>query len=295
MATLREVKKRIKSVVSTRRITAAMEMVAAANLRRAQQRVEQTKPYAAKLDQMLSHLASASTGEIVHSYFEERPVKKRLLVVITSDKGLCGAFNANVIRRTTHLLGESKAQGIENELFLVGKKGNDFFKSRDWPILQIEDDWRGALDYNRARDIVRFLTDRFVSGETDEISLIYTTFISLAKYQVTTQSYLPVLKPEVGEGDEDSEGGPAKDYIFEPNAEEIYSALMPSYATTKMVTALAESFASEHGSRMVAMNAATTNAGEMIDNLNLVYNKARQSQITKELLEIVSGANALAG
>lgn len=292
MATLRDVKKRIKSVISTRRITAAMEMVAAANLRRAQQRVEQTKPYAAKLDQMLSHLASASTGEIVHPYFEERPVKKRLLVVVTSDKGLCGAFNANVIRRAAHLLGESKAQGIEVELFLIGKKGNDFFKSRDWPILKLEEDWRGALDYNRARDIVRFLTDRFVAGETDEINLIYTTFITLAKYRVSTESYLPVPKPEVGD---DEAGGSAKEYIFEPDSEQIYSALMPSYATTKMVTALAESFTSEHGSRMVAMNAATTNAGEMIDNLNLVYNKARQSQITKELLEIVSGANALAG
>lgn len=292
MATLREVKKRIKSVISTRRITAAMEMVAAANLRRAQQRVEQTKPYAAKLDQMLSHLASASTGEIMHPYFEERPVKQRTLVVVTSDKGLCGAFNANVIRQANRLLKESQAQGIETELFLIGKKGNDFFKSRDWPIIKIEEDWRGALDYNRARDIVRFLTDRFVDGTTDEIGLIYTTFISLAKYKVTIQNYLPVPKPEVGD---DEAAGTAKEYIFEPDSEHIYAALMPSYATTKMVTALAESFASEHGSRMVAMNAATTNAGEMIDNLNLVYNKARQGQITKELLEIISGANALTG
>lgn len=292
MATLREVKKRIKSVISTRRITAAMEMVAAANLRRAQQRVEQTKPYAAKLDQMLSHLASASTGEIMHPYFEERPVKRRTLVVVTSDKGLCGAFNANVIRQANRLLKESQAQGIETELFLIGKKGNDFFKSRDWPILKIEEDWRGALDYNRARGIVRFLTDRFVDGTTDEIGLIYTTFISLAKYKVTIQNYLPVPKPEVGD---DEAAGTAKEYIFEPDSAHIYAALMPSYATTKMVTALAESFASEHGSRMVAMNAATTNAGDMIDNLNLVYNKARQGQITKELLEIISGANALTG
>jgi F-type H+-transporting ATPase subunit gamma len=243
---------------------------------------------------MLSHLAMASSTEINHPYFEIRPVRKRTLVVVTSDKGLCGAFNANVIRKANNWLKESDAAGIASELLLVGKKGNDFFKRRDWQILNVEADWKGALDYNRARDIVRFLTDRFISGETDEISLIYTTFVSLAKYVVTTQDYLPVPRPEIGEA-AGEHLNVNREYIFEPDAEEIYAALMPSYATTKMVTALAESFASEHGSRMVAMNAATKNALEMIDRLTLDYNKARQAQITKELLEIVSGANALAG
>lgn len=293
MATLREVKNRIRSVISTRRITAAMEMVAAANLRRAQQRAEETKPYADKLNSMLSHLASASSGEIVHPYFEERPVKRRTLVIVASDKGLCGAFNSNVIRKATKWLEEKQDDGIETELFLIGKKANDHFKSRPWPILGLEDEWKGALDYNRARDIVKLLTNRFVAGETDEITLIHTTFLSLAKYRVDLSGYLPVERPEVD--DDDEHAGTAKEYLFEPDSEEIYAALMPSYATTKMVTALAQSFAAEHGSRMVAMSAATKNAGEMIDSLTLDYNKARQGQITKELLEIISGANALTG
>jgi F-type H+-transporting ATPase subunit gamma len=292
MATLREVKKRIRTVISTRRITNAMEMMAAAMLRRAQQRVEQARPYAAKLDEMLSHLAAAATEEIIHPYFEERPVKKRTVVLISSDKGLCGSFNANIIRRTTQYLADTKGDGAETELVLLGKKVNDFYKRRTIPIARYEGDWKGALNYDRARRVVSFLTDRFVSGETDEIVLIYTRFLSLVKYKVVAERYLPVARPEIGE---DDEVGTIAEYIFEPNSEQIYAALMPGYATTKLVTALVESFASEHGSRMVAMTAATKNAGEMIDRLTLDYNKARQAQITKELLEVVSGAEALKG
>ena len=290
MPTLREVKKRIRTVISTRRITRAMEMVSAAKLRRAQQRVEQAKPYAAKLDEMLSHLAAGATGEIVHPYFEERPIKKRTLVVISSDKGLCGSFNANVNRRAMQWIKED-AGLADLEIVAIGKKARDYFRRRQWPIARYEGDWSGVMDYNRMRDIVSYLTNRFVESETDRISLVYTRFISLVKYEVVVDQYLPVPKPEIGA--EDEIGG--REYIFEPNSEQIYAALMPSYATTKLVTALAESFASEHGSRMIAMNAATKNAGEMIDRLTLDYNKARQAQITKELLEIVSGAEALAG
>ena len=291
MATLREVQKRIRTVISTRRITSAMEKMAAAMLRRSQQRVEQAKPYAAKLDEMLSHLAAAATGEIVHPYFEERPIKKRTLVLISSDKGLCGSFNANVIRRANAWIAEHKDDGTEIELMLIGKKVNDYYKRRPYPILAYEGDWKGALNYERARKIVNMLTERFVAGDTDEIVLVYTHFISMAKYNVTDEQYLPVARPEVSE----EAGQHHSEYIFEPNSEQIYAALMPSYATTKMVTALVESFAAEHGSRMVAMNAATKNAGEMIENLTLEYNKARQAQITKELLEVVTGAEALKG
>ena len=289
MPTLREVKNRIRSVRSTSRITRAMEMVAAAKLRRAQQRVEQAKPYAAKLDEMLSHLAAAATEEIVHPFFEERPVKKKTLVVITSDKGLCGSFNTNINRKAGQYLREN-LEGADIDLITIGKKGNDYFKRRQWPISRYEGDWSGVMDYSRAREIVSYLTQRFVDGDTDRISLVYTRFISLVKYEVVIDQYLPVPRPEIGQEDA---GG--REYIFEPNSEKIYAALMPSYATTKMVTALAESFASEHGSRMIAMNAASKNAGEMIDRLTLDYNKARQAQITKELTEIVGGAEALAG
>ncbi len=286
MATLREVKKRIRTVVATRRITKAMEMVAASKLRRAQQRVVQAKPYAKKLDEMLSHLATASSGEIVHPYFEERPVRKRTLVVITSDRGLCGSFNSNILRRADLWLAEQKD---EIELVTIGKRGNDYYKRRRWPIVQFFGDWGGTLDYDKAKRIVGLLTDRFVTGQTDQISVIFTRFLSAVRYQVFNEQYLPVARPNV------TGAGAAAQYIFEPSPEQIYAALMPGYATTKLVTALVESFASEHGSRMIAMGAATTNSGEMISTLTLDYNKARQSQITKEILEVVSGAEALKG
>lgn len=292
MATLREVKKRIRTVVSTQRITRAMEMVAAAKLRRAQQRIEEARPYAAKMDEMLSHLAGASTGEIVHPYFEQREIKKRTLVLVASDRGFCGSFNSNVIRQASRWI--EKHQGEDLELVTIGKKGNDFFKRRPTPIERYWGDWGGTLSYDRARDVVSFLTDRFVSGDTDHISLLYTQFISTSKHRISLEDYLPIPPPQIPEDENDHAAG-SGEYIFEPDAEQIYAALMPGYATTKMVTALADSFASEHGSRMIAMNAATTNAGDMIQALTLDYNKARQAQITKELLEVVSGAEALRG
>ncbi|MCH7691600.1 MAG: ATP synthase F1 subunit gamma [candidate division Zixibacteria bacterium] len=286
MATLREVKKRIKTVVSTRRITSAMEMVAASKLRRAQQKIEQTRPYSQKMDEMLQHLAAGSSGDISHPFFEQRDPKKRTLVLVTSDRGLCGSFNSNVIRRAVNWLRE---EGLpEVEIVTVGKKGNDLLKSRQWEIINNFSDWGGQLNYSKAQDLVDFLTQRFVSGETDSIHLVYTQFISTVKYKIVIEPYLPLTRPESGEG-----AGIRSEYIFEPTPESIYESLMPSYALTKMVTVLVDSFAAEHGSRMVAMGNATSNAGEMVDDLTLLYNKTRQAQITKELLEVISGAEAL--
>ena len=179
----------------------------------------------------------------------------------------------------------------EIEIVTVGKRVRDYYKVRDIEILEYFSDWGGQLDYDRAKHMVSLLTDRFVSGDTDEITLIFTRFLSMVRYKLSTEQYLPVSRPEAV----DDEQGMTGDYIFEPTSEQIYAALMPSYATTKMVTALTESFASEHGSRMIAMGNATKNAGEMVDALTLDYNKARQAQITKELLEVVSGAEALKG
>jgi F-type H+-transporting ATPase subunit gamma len=264
-----------------------MEMVAAAKLRKAQQRVEQAKPYAKKMDEMLSHLAAAAAGEIVHSYFEARPIKKKTLVIIASDRGLCGSFNTNVIRKAEIWLGQQK--DCEVEIVTIGKRGNDYYKRRSTPIVKYFGDWGGVPNYDRAREITSFLTERFVSGQTDEITMVFTRFISTVRYQIVAEAYLPISKPVLKEGEQASE------YIFEPSPEEIYGALMPGYATTKLVTAIVESFASEHGSRMIAMGGATKNAGEMIQSLTLDYNKARQAQITKEILEVVSGAEALRG
>jgi len=287
MATLKAVKKRIRTVVSTKRITKAMEMVAAAKLRRAQQKVEQTRPYSRVMEQMLGHLAAASSDEtIMHPFFEVREIKKKTLVVVASDRGLCGSYNANILRKATQWLEENNA--FEPEVVTIGKRVNNFFKHHQWPIVSNYIDWDGKLDYDKTKDIVRFLTWRFLKKETDEITLMYTKFISTSRHQITDTCYLPVTKPK-----EKEETGYNVDYIFEPSAEAIYDAILPDYATSKMVTALAESFASEHSSRMLAMNNATTNADEMVQNLTLEYNKARQAQITKELLEVVSGAEAL--
>lgn len=274
---------------STRRITKAMEMVAAAKLRKAQQRVERAKPYAQRLDDMLSHLAAGSTSEIAHPFFEERPIKKKTLVVIVSDRGLCGSFNTNVFRRADEWLEGSG--DAEVEIVAVGKRANDYYKRRQWPIAECCDDWAGVIDYERARQIAGMLTERFASGQTDEIDFAFTRFLSIVRYRVVVEKYLPVPRPEVT----DKGRANISEYIFEPNSEKIYAALMPSYANTKMITTLVESFASEHGSRMMAMGNATRNAGEMVDTLTLDFNKARQTQITKELLEVVSGAEALRG
>jgi F-type H+-transporting ATPase subunit gamma len=288
MPTLRQVKKRIRSVISTRQITKAMEMVAAAKLRKAQMKIMQVRPYSEKLDHILIHLSASASGELMHPYFESREVKKRTMVLITADRGMCGSFNSNLISRARMWLQDKDPENTE--LVLIGKKGNDYFKRRDYPIVKLFDDWGGNLDYTKARDIVDLLTQRFVDGETDEITLIYTQFISTTKYRITEAMYLPVERPDV---DEAAVGH--QEYIFEPSPEAIFTDLMPRYAYTKMITALADSFASEHGTRMIAMGAATKNAGEMIDNLTLQYNKARQAAITKELLDIVGGAEALNG
>ncbi|MCH9031670.1 MAG: ATP synthase F1 subunit gamma [candidate division Zixibacteria bacterium] len=287
MPTLQEIKSRIRSVKSTRQITKAMEMVAAAKLRRAQAGATQARPYANSMSAMLKSLAEASTGDISHPYFEEREIKKRTLVLVTSDKGLCGSFNTNLIRKAQHWLDQFSPSEVD--LVLIGRRGADYFRRREFQIVANYHDWGGQLNYTTARQIVAFLTGRFMAKETDSIHLIYPRFVSISVSKITNDTYLPIKKP----AQESVQAGSAKQYIFEPGPKEIYSELMSSYVLTTMVTVLLDSFASEHGSRMIAMGAATKNAGELIDNLSLTYNKARQTKITTELLEIVSGAEAL--
>lgn len=288
MPSLRDVKKRIRSVISSRQITKAMEMVAAAKLRKAQLKVIQVRPYSEKMDHILESLSAAAQGELIHPFFEKRALKKQTLVLITSDRGLCGSFNANLNRKAQEWLEGKEKDKVE--LVLIGKKGFDFFKRRQWDIVGKFNDFSGTLNYGKAREVVDLLTNRFLNGQTDEIVIIYTQFISTVRYRLNTARYLPVEKPVV-----DAKKGRRLEYIFEPSPDMIFSDLMPRYALTKMITSLAESFASEQGTRMIAMGAATKNAGEMIDTLTLQYNKARQGAITKELLEIVSGAEALRG
>lgn len=288
MATLKEIRNSIRSVKSTRQITKAMEMVAAAKLRRAQQWALEARPYADQMSAMLASLAEGSTGEISHPFFERRAIKRRTLVVVISDRGLCGSYNTNLLRAADKWLAEQEKGTVD--LVCVGKRAMDYYSRREFPIISSHVDWGGKMDYARAKHIVAYLTRRFLDGETDQVNVLFARFVSTARSDVTNEVYLPVDAPVVGD---DAAATARKEYIFEPNPEDIYASLMPSYALTKMVTALLDSFASEHGARMIAMSNATKNAGEMIDSLTLNYNKARQGQITKELLEIVGGAEAL--
>lgn len=287
MPSLRDIKRRIRSVNSTKQITKAMEMVSAAKLRKAQTRAEKARPYAEKLELILANLSRAAIqpdGAAMHPYFETRPVKKTTYVLVTADRGLCGSFNANLIRRAINVL--QKHEPGTAELVCVGKRGYDWFKKRSTPVVSHHLDFGGNMDLARVKQITNELTQRFISGETDAISIIYAKFISTARSQVTVMPFLPI-EPKA------DSGATVADYIFEPDPVAIFSDLMPRYASTVIQTALSESFASEHSARMLAMGGATKAAGEMIDALTLQFNKARQGAITKELLDIVGGAEAI--
>jgi F-type H+-transporting ATPase subunit gamma len=285
MPSLRDIKRRIRSVKSTQQITKAMEMVSAAKLRKAQQRAERARPYSEKMELILTNLSRATQGGVApHPYFEMRAVRKTTVVLVTTDRGLCGSFNANLIRKAWQFLGDYTPQNAE--LVAVGKRGYSWFHKRAFPIVSRHLDFGGNMDYVRVRRISTELTQRFVSGQTDAIYLIYARFVSTARSEVVLTRFLPIA-PAAGTS------GAASDYIFEPDPPSIYNDLMPRHATAVIQTALAESFAAEHAARMLAMGSATKSAGEMIDTLTLQYNKARQGAITKELLDIVGGANAV--
>jgi F-type H+-transporting ATPase subunit gamma len=285
MATLRDILKRINSVKSTRQITKAMKMVAAAQLRKAQLQAEQSRPYAEKMSEMLGHLSAAATDKLSHPYFEKREVKKQTLVLMTSDRGLCGAFNSNLIRMAEKWLTERDQ--AKTELVCVGRRGHLYFRRRQWEIIKTYNEFNAEMKFPMVRDLVSFLTGRFIDGHTDEIYLLYAKFISTAKTVATIEKYLNIDRP----ASEGHDG--AGVYIFEPTPDAIFSNLLPRYAHVRLQSSLADSFASEHATRMMAMTLATNNAGEMIDNLTLQYNKARQAAITKEILEVVGGAEAL--
>jgi F-type H+-transporting ATPase subunit gamma len=285
MPTPRDIRKRIRAVVSTSQITKAMQMVAAARLRKAQQMVEQSRPYSEKMRLILEQISSAS-AEVEHPFFQQREVKTRVLVVFTSDRGMCGSFNTNVVRQAIRMLKEPGAENIK--LVLVGKKGEDFFRRQSWPILKVYKGLQGRMNLEVVRDLTDYLINLFVSGEADHVQMLYTRFKSMVSYKLGVADFLPINPPK-------SDKIVTRQYIFEPDPKQIFGALMPAYALTIIQMALADSLASEHGTRMIAMSLATRNAEEMVDTLTLQYNKARQGAITKELLEVVSGSEALRG
>jgi F-type H+-transporting ATPase subunit gamma len=301
MASLRELKRRIKSVDGIRQITRAMEMVAATKPRRAQQRIEAGRPYTGKMDQILSHLSAAiKAGIAYHPLLEPREeVTNVLVIAVASSKGLCGSFNSNIIRAT-----EKHARGIidsgkEVSLFLIGRKIYDFFNKRGWPIhdraaeyINIDEN----LPISVLQDITSICTSAFLAGRIDRVDLIYTEFKSAISHKVVQHQFLPIIglePPEEDEAEEREEA--ANDYIFEPEPEKLFTILIPKYARMVIFRMLADSLASEHGGRMNAMHNATDNAVDMIRTLTLQRNKARQAAITKELSEIVGGAEAIKG
>jgi F-type H+-transporting ATPase subunit gamma len=300
LTSLRDIKRRIRSVENTQQITKAMEMVSAAKLRRAQGVVTSGRPYDQLLKAAMRELAS-SMESVPHPYFEESEAKKIVLVVVTSDKGLCGAFNSNVVRRAEAFLRARE----DCKLILLGKKAYDYFaRRRPEDIILKRTDLGARVDQASAREISRSLSDLFLSKQFDEIYLMYTTFISAMRRNIVTERFLPIeregtrIESQPGEpgesgAGEETEGSLRREFIFEPGAEEMLAQLMPSYAVSRIYMMLAESFASEHGARMIAMGAATKNADEMIDRLVLTRNRVRQATITKELAEIVGCTEAL--
>ena len=285
MATLRDIRRRIRSVESTQKITRAMKLVAAAKLRRAQERILSARPYAVKMAELLSSLVSRAEGE-AHPLLVRRPATRKRLVIITADKGLCGAFNSNILRASLAFLRERGETDVT--LVVVGKKARDFYRRRRYEVKSEMLGFFDRLAYSHAQELAGGLMQEYLGGEVDEVHLLYNEFRSVAVQRVKREQLLPI-EPAAAEGTAEAGG----DYIYEPSPEAILAALLPRHVTTQVYRALMESVAGEYGARMTAMEAATKNAKEMIGVLTIQYNKARQERITKELLDIVGGAEAL--
>lgn len=299
MASLRDLRQRIKSVSGIRQITRAMEMVSATKLRRAQQRIESARPYTEKMDEILAHLAEAiEPGVVFHPLMVPREEVKNILIIgVASGKGLCGSFNANIIRQIESRSRQAKADGIEVVLLLVGKKLHDFFKRRKWTIhpeslkyFSIDE----TLPIQLLQEMTDLCSDGYLSGEFDKVETIYTEFKSAIIHKIVERQFLPIAGLQTEENSDRSHTR-TREYIFEPDPGELFTLLIPKYARVVLFRMLADSLASEHGGRMSAMHNATDNAGDMIRTLTLQRNKARQAAITKELSEIVAGAEALVG
>jgi F-type H+-transporting ATPase subunit gamma len=278
-----DIRRRIRSVKSTQQITKAMKMVSAAKLRRAQEAMFAARPYARKMMEVLNSMASRATPD-AHPLLQERGYEKVLLVVITADKGLCGAFNANIIRTATRFLADRREGDVQ--LALVGRKGRDVFRRRTVKVRSERVGVFQALRYQHARELAQELMQAFTSGEADQVFLVYNEFKSVIQQRLVIDRLLPIerhaLRPQE----------PGIDYLYEPEPAGIFATILPKHVEVQVWRALLESQAAEHGARMTSMDAATNNASEMIDRLTLHMNKVRQAAITKEIIEVVSGAGA---
>lgn len=294
MASLKEVRARIASISSTQQITKAMKMVAAAKLRRAQDNITQLRPYAQKLRQMLGTVSAGAEVASESLYKQERPVQRALLIVVTSDRGLCGAFNTNAVKGALALIEEkyaSQARSGNVEIMAIGKKGAEAFNRRGFKVNTAHVDIFGSLNFSAVREAAQEAMDGFVTGRYDVVEVIYNEFRNAAIQIVQTEQMLPIVATKAPAG---SVPTAVTNYIFEPSEEEIVTELIPKTIKIQLYKAVLDSNASEHGARMTAMDKATENAGELLKELRLVYNRTRQAAITTEILEIVGGAEALA-
>lgn len=291
MPSLRDIRRRIRSVKNTQQITKAMEMVAAAKLRRAQDKAFAARPYAERIGEVLEHLIKAEGNPEKHPMLTPRPaVKQVCYVVFTADRGLCGAFNTNLIRKTVNEM-RNAPEGAKVGLVTVGRKARDFFRKRGYNVLGQFVNLGDNPDFSQAREIAQFVINLYMEEVVDEVNLIYSEFVSPLQQVPGVHKILPFEIPE--EQRDERNIIIRTDYIYEPSADQLIADIMPKFIETQVYRALLESKASEHGARMTAMGAATDNAGEMIDSLTLTMNKARQHAITKEILDIVGGAEAL--
>jgi F-type H+-transporting ATPase subunit gamma len=285
MPALIDIRRRIRSVKSTQQITKAMKMVSAAKLRRAQEAMFAARPYARKMMEVLNSLATRANPDS-HPLLTENGDRRTLLVVVTADKGLCGGFNANIIRAAARVLEERVSAGREPELALLGRKGRDYFKRRQYKVRSEHLGIFQALRFSTAQQIAQALIKAYIERETDEVFLVYNEFKTVVQQRVVVERLLPIGRLSI----EPQE--PKQDYLYEPDPKRIFGDILPRHVEVQVWRALLESQAAEHGARMAAMDAASKNAGEMIDRLTLYMNKVRQAAITKEIIEVVSGAGS---
>lgn len=291
MANLKEVKSRIQSVTSTQQITKAMKMVAAAKLRRAQNNITQMRPYAQKLGALLQNLSSQRSESGRSDYTVIREVEKVLLLVITSDKGLCGAFNSNVFKAVNRRIEKEYKQQFDNgnvTILPIGKKALDYYTKRNFNVVADYSNMFSPVSFEKSTEASEYAMESFLSGKYDKVDIVYNEFKNVATQILRVEQFLPVLPP-----DNSAEGTLEVDYIYEPNQDEIVNELIPKSLKVQVYKGILDSNAAEHGARMTAMGQATDNAGELLKELKLTYNRTRQAAITKEILEIVGGAEAL--
>jgi F-type H+-transporting ATPase subunit gamma len=294
MASLKEVRNRIVSVQSTQQITKAMKMVAAAKLRRAQDSIIRMRPYAQRLSSILTNLSELAEGAVSNPYSEKRDVNRVLIIAVTSDRGLAGAFNSNVLKGVYSLIAEKYASQMQKgnvEFIAIGKKGHEALTKKGYKVLGDYTHVFANLSFDIVRTAAEVAMDGFKNGNYDAVEIVYNEFKNVATQIVRREQFLPIVeKPK----DETAKNNNIPDYIFEPSKEEIIQELIPKSLKIQIYKAVLESNASEHGARMTAMDKATDNAGELLKSLKLMYNRSRQAAITTEILEIVGGAEALA-